>query len=145
MWRAWRATPRQVLATIGVVALAITLLIVVTGISLELADQQDVETDEADYRIVPEEGSSLSAVVDVEGPRLGDVHERTNELESHEDVEHAMPVLVDVVRVRAPASDEPVYVLAIGVVPGNGGPPIAGIRSRSFVGSVAILEREWDW
>lgn len=132
LYRTWHTTPKQILATIGIVALAITLLLVVTGLSLELADEQDVETEEVDYRIVPEEGSSLSAVVDVEGPRLGDVHERTNEIESHESVEHATPVLVDVVRLRAPESDEPVYVLAVGVVPSDDGAPIAELETEAL-------------
>ena len=127
--RTWRTAPRQILAILAIVALAITLLLVVTGVSLELADDRGVETDGADYRIAPEEGSSLSAVIDVEGPRLGNAHERTAELESHENVERATPIYADVVRIRAPDSANPVYVLAIGVVPGDDGPTVAGIRT----------------
>ena len=130
--RTWRTAPRQILAILAIVALAITLLLVVTGISLELADDRGVETDGADYRIVPEEGSSLSAVIDVEGPRLGDVHERTVELESHGGVAHATPVFVDVVRLRAPDSDDPVAVVAIGVVPDDDGPTIAGLETSAL-------------
>jgi len=128
--RTWRTAPRQILAILAIVALAITLLLIVTGVSLELADDRGVETDDADYRIVPEGGSSLSAVIDVEGPQLGNVHERAAKLESHESVERATPIFVDAVRIRAPDSTEPVYVVAIGVVPGDDGPTVAGIETN---------------
>lgn len=119
---------RQFVATVAVLALAITSMLVVTGIAIELGDDPAVESD-ADLRIVPHGGATLSSVIDVEGARLSAVHDRSARIAARDDVAGATPVLVDVVRMRAPGSDEPAYVLAIGVVPDPDAPTVVGLST----------------
>lgn len=107
----------RVTFTVLVVAVAVALLVVVTGLSLGLASEAGVGAGDADFRVVPESGSTLSSVVAVRDPALGDAHQRARELAALDGVRTATPVLVGVVRLRAPASEAPKYVLGIGVVP----------------------------
>ncbi|WP_255170939.1 ABC transporter permease [Natrononativus amylolyticus] len=134
LWRTRRTEARQTLATVGVVALAVTLLLVVTGVSIALADDPGIESADADYLVLPEDGASLSTVVDVDGPRLGNVHDRTADLEAREDVTSATPVLVDVIRVQTPDSDGPIFALAVGVVPDEEAPTVAGMEPGALEG-----------
>jgi len=130
--RTRRTASRQLLATLLLVALAITLMIIVSGVSLALADESAVDSEEADLRIVPPDHSSLTTVVEAEPPRMSDVHARTETIESHEQVSDATPVLLSRVRLRAPESGKPVAVLAIGVEPGPRSPTVAGLKPSSL-------------
>lgn len=127
--RSRHTASREFLSTLCLVALAIALLIVVSGISLTLADESTVESEAADLRVVPAEQSSLSPIVDAGQPRVHDVHARTAQISSHERVTAATPVLIEGVRLRAPDSSQPVEVLAIGVIPGPASPPVAGLAT----------------
>ncbi|QSW98242.1 ABC transporter permease [Haloterrigena alkaliphila] len=123
-----RQTPRRTAVTVGLVAITIAVLVIVTGIGVALADET-TSKDEADLRVVPHEGGTLSPVVGVEGPRLGDVHDRTATIDDREDVDYAMPVLVEVIEIRTRGSDDSTTVLAIGVVPREGSPPVGGVST----------------
>jgi len=97
--------------------------LLVTGVSLGLADEERVGTEEVDYRIVPEGGAN-SAVTAVEAPQLGGVHPVAERLRARPDVAYATPVLVEYVRVpvdsgNADTGDDSAVesVLMIGVVP----------------------------
>ena len=107
----------RVTFTVLVVAVAVALLVVVTGLSLGLASGAAVGAGNADFRVVPESGGTLSSVVAVGDPALGDAHGRAEELAAVDGVRRVTPVLVGVVRLRAPASEAPEYVLGVGVVP----------------------------
>lgn len=126
-----RTAPRQTAALVGVVALTIALLVIVTGIGVALAEDPSAEGD-ADLRVTPADGGTLSAVVDVEGPRLGTVHDRTAPIDARDDVDYATPVLVEVVQIRGPASDEPVTVVAFGIVPNDPAPTVAGVPTDAL-------------
>ncbi|MXV61826.1 ABC transporter permease [Natronorubrum sp. JWXQ-INN-674] len=114
----------------GLVAVTIALLVIVTGLSVALAD--DTTEDEADIRVVPEDGGTLSPVVEIEGPRLSDAHERTATIDDREDVDYAVPVLMEVVQAGTPDSDDPVNVLAVGIVPSEGSPPVGGVSTDAL-------------
>jgi len=73
--RATGTTAGRIASTVGAVALTIAFLLVVTGIALALADGGATSRDDADVRITPTEGSTLSSVDGVEGP---DSERRTN-------------------------------------------------------------------
>jgi putative ABC transport system permease protein len=107
-------------------------MIVVSGVSLALADESTVDSEEADLRVVPPDHSSLTAVVDAEPPRMSGVHDRAETIESHDQVTDATPVLLSRVRLRAPDSGQPVGVLAIGVEPGPKSPTVAGLSTSSL-------------
>ena len=117
---------------IGIVAFAIALLVVITGIGAGLATQSTVYGSGVDYWIVPESSTTLTTVVSVRGPQLGDVHDAHAEIERIDGVAGATPVLVDIVRMRAPASERPEYVLGIGIVPAGGDEEVAGISTAGF-------------
>lgn len=126
-----RRTPRQTAAMIGLVAITIALLVIVTGISVALADTAPTG-DEVDVRVHAGDGTTLSPVVAVEGPRLSDVHDRTATIDARNDVDYATPVLMEVLEVRTLEADEPTTVLAVGVVPHEESPPVAGVPTDSL-------------
>ncbi|MFC6716027.1 FtsX-like permease family protein [Natrialbaceae archaeon GCM10025810] len=123
-----RRRPGRIAVTVGLVAVTIALLVVVTGISVALAGGTTTN-DEVDLRVTPHDGGTLSPVVGVEGPRLDDVHERTATIDDRADVDYATPVLLEIVQVRTVDGGEPTNVLAVGVVPGEETPPVAGIST----------------
>ncbi|ELY61138.1 hypothetical protein C493_03430, partial [Natronolimnohabitans innermongolicus JCM 12255] len=126
-----RTAPRQTAALVSIVALTVALLLVVTGIGVALADDPSGTTD-ADFRVAPAEGGSLSSVVEVEGPRLDDVHDRTADVRQHDDVEYATPVLAEPVEMRTTDGDDTVVVLALGVVADDPAPTVAGISTDAL-------------
>ncbi|QRV15809.1 ABC transporter permease [Haloterrigena salifodinae] len=122
-----RRTPRRTAVTVGLVAITIALLVTVTGISVALAGDTTADDNEADLRVVPHEGGTFSPVVGVEGPRLSDVHDRTETIDNRADVDYATPVLMEVVQARSPEGEESVNVMAVGVVPRESSPPVGGV------------------
>lgn len=116
---------RRVGVSVGGVALAVALTIVVTGVAVGLSSQGTVGSDDVDYWIVPEEGTASTMVVSTGGPQFGRVHETTDRLTADPDVSYATPVLVELVQLsNGRGSDE--YVLLIGVV-AQPGISIAGL------------------
>ncbi|MFP9191196.1 FtsX-like permease family protein [Natrialbaceae archaeon A-CW1-1] len=111
-----RRAPGRTLATVALVAITIAVLLTVTGIAVSLADDSPASTGTAMY-VTPEDGGTLSPVVDVKGPRLEGVHDRSEAIDAHPEVEYATPVLTEVVQVRTREATEPEVVLALGVVP----------------------------
>lgn len=128
--RAAREFPSRAALAIGIVAVAIALLVVVTGISLGLASQSTVHGSGVDYWIVPESESTLTTVVQQESPQLGDTHATSAEITRQDGVRYATPVLVEVVRMRGEHSDRPEFVLGIGIVPPPGEFEVAGVETR---------------
>ncbi|WP_276275047.1 FtsX-like permease family protein [Haladaptatus sp. QDMS2] len=127
------ASPQQVRLSVSSVAVAIALMLVVTGLSLGLVTDATVQSDDTDYWVVPDAGSGSSSVVSVDGPRFGDVHRVSAGLTTREDVTHATPVLVDVLRFPGEGDDaQPEYVLAVGVVPGEHHVTISGVSTRGL-------------
>lgn len=127
--RATTGTVNRVTLAIGIVALAVALLVVVTGISIGLATQSTVSGSDVQYWIVPESSTTLTTVVTVRGPQLGDVHDTSAEIERLDGVTGATPVLIDIVRMRAPGSEQPEYVLGVGIIPRRSGETVSGIST----------------
>ncbi|ADB60105.1 protein of unknown function DUF214 [Haloterrigena turkmenica DSM 5511] len=127
-----RRTPRRTAVTVGLVALTIALLVIVTGISVALAGDTAADDNAADLRVVPHEGGTFSPVVGVEGPRLSDVHDRTETIDDRDDVDYATPVLMEVVRARSPEGNGSVNVMAVGVVPRESSPPVGGVPTAAL-------------
>jgi putative ABC transport system permease protein len=104
---------RQTLISVLGIALPVAVLLLVASVSLGLAADPSAG-DEADYWVVPEGASS--AVMDVESAQLGSVHPTAARLTERDDIAHTSPMLIDFVQLEGP-NGEPVYVLAIGVIP----------------------------
>ena len=115
-----RIAPQRVLLSLLGVALAIGLMVAVTGISLGLASESVVQSDGVDYWIVPEQAGVESIAISTGGPRLGDVHATSREIASDPRVDYATPVLLELVPVRDATTGERKYVLAAGIVPEAG-------------------------
>ncbi len=111
-----RQVPKQTVVTVALIAVTIALLVIVTGIAAGIA-ADSADESEADVRIVPVGGGTLSSVIDVENARLGNVHETSATLDEREDVASATPVFVEALRIQVDGSDETETVLAMGVVP----------------------------
>lgn len=113
------APHRVVLSVLGV-ALAIGLMISVTGVSLGLASQAVVESEDVDYWIVPEGSGAEPVVVSSGGVKLGNVHAVSRQIAQDDRVAHATPVLVTLLPVQDAVTGERTYVLTVGVVPAPG-------------------------
>lgn len=118
--RARIAHQRVAVSVLGV-ALAVGLMVAVTGIALGLASQTVVQSEGVDYWVVPEDATVQSIAVSTGGVQLGDVHATAARLSADERVDYATPVLLELVPLRHAATGERVYVLAAGIVPRGGG------------------------
>jgi ABC-type antimicrobial peptide transport system, permease component len=106
-----------VLLSVLGVALAIGLMVSVTGIALGLASQSVVESDDVDYWIVPEDSSSESLVAAPGGVKLGEVHTTTRQIWQDDRVRFATPVLIKVLPINDATTGEKTYLLTVGVIP----------------------------
>jgi len=112
--------------SIGGVALAVALMIIVTGIGLGLAADSTIQSNSVDYWILQADAAS-STVVGTGRPAFGNAHAHTDRLRTLNGVNDATPVLVQVIQMRAPTTDAPQYVLALGIIPTENTGPIAGV------------------
>ncbi|WP_226010845.1 FtsX-like permease family protein [Halomicrobium salinisoli] len=122
---------RQTLLSVLGVALAVTLVLSVTSVSLGLASQGEVRTEAADFWVVPAENQG-SAIVGVEGTRFGQVHPVAERLNARDDVAHATPVLSDITRVRTGDGGEPTQVFVVGVIPSAEGGSVVGLPTDAL-------------
>lgn len=111
------AAPGRMTVCILGVAVAVALLVVVTGISLGLANSTTVESEDIDYWIVPDEAGSGSVPLEAEGARLSQVHEVTADLRRDDRIDYASPVVLQPLQLRNPATGDQEYVIAVGVIP----------------------------
>jgi len=112
-----RIAPQRVLLSLLGVALAIGLMVAVSGVSLGLASESVIESEGVDYWIVPEQSDVESIAVSTGGLQLGDVHATSADIASDDRVRYATPVLLELVPVRDRTTGERTYVLAAGIVP----------------------------
>ncbi|WP_311173108.1 ABC transporter permease [Halobellus ordinarius] len=131
--KAKSGSSRRLLLSLTGVAVAIMLMITVSGVALGLASQSAVQSEDVDYWVVPEGGSLNTIAVSTEGPQLGATHGLTERLQRDERVRYATPVLMQVVPVESPSGDAPEYILFVGVIaPEDTTPTIAGLSTASL-------------
>lgn len=111
------AAPGRMSVCIAGVAVAVALLVVVTGLSLGLASSTTVESGDIDYWIVPDEGGSGSVPLESEGARLSQVHTVTADLNRDDRIEYASPVVLQPLQLENPSTGASEYVIAVGVIP----------------------------
>ncbi|MFC7135293.1 MULTISPECIES: ABC transporter permease [Salinibaculum] len=111
-----RVAPQRVVLTVLGVGLAVGLMVAVTGVSLGLASQSVVESDDVQYWILPENANVQSVAVSTDGLQLGDVHATSQEISTDSRVEYSLPVLLELLPVRDQETGERTYILAMGVV-----------------------------
>ena len=111
------AAPGRMSVCIAGVAVAVALLVVVTGLSIGLANSSTVESEDIDYWIVPDDDGAGSVPLQSEGARLSQVHTVTAELNRDERVAYASPVVLQPLRLENPTTGDSEYVIAVGVIP----------------------------
>lgn len=132
LWQqATRTTTGRIAATTAAVAVTIAFLLVVTGIALGLAEAGVATETDADARIEPGEGETLSSVDGVEGARLGAANERAERIRSRDGVDHATPMLAETVRLETADGDSEL-VLLVGVVPDEESRTVAGLPTGAL-------------
>ncbi|TYL36720.1 ABC transporter permease [Natronococcus pandeyae] len=130
--RAQTVTARgRTIATVCIVALTVANLLLVTGVALALADDEPVAHD-AELRVVPDDSGVHGTATGVEGPRLGESHDRAATIAEHDGVTHATPVLTEPVRIEHPETGHDQYLLLVGVVPGPEPTTIAGLSTDTM-------------
>jgi putative ABC transport system permease protein len=95
-------------------------MVAVTGVSLGLASQSVIQSDDVDYWVIPEQASVETLAVSTGGTRLGNVHSTSREIERDDRVSYATPVLLELLPVRDGDTGERVYILAAGIIPSPG-------------------------
>jgi len=111
-----RTSSAQITLSVVGVALAVGLVVSVCGISLGLASESVVASEETDYWIVPEAANVQSLAVPTGSVKLGDVHDASAHIATDERVEYAVPVSLELFPVEDAVTGERTYVLAVGVV-----------------------------
>jgi putative ABC transport system permease protein len=115
--KAFVTESRRVALSVSGVAIAIALMLIVTGVALGLSSQTTVGSDSVDYWITPEAGSTSTMVVSTNGPQFGAVHPTTERLTRNPKVGYATPVLMHAMTMHTPGGkDQQEYVVIIGVV-----------------------------
>ncbi|SNZ04868.1 putative ABC transport system permease protein [Natronoarchaeum philippinense] len=133
LWKQATATRTgRIAATTAAVGTTIAVLLIVTGVALSLAEAGVVSSSDADVRIVPTEGETLTGVSGVEPARLGATNERARQLQSADGVDHASPVLVEPVRLAETGGNASALVLLVGVVPDENGRSVAGLSTAAL-------------
>lgn len=124
-----RGEGKQLAMSILGVAVAIMVMVTVGGVALGLASQSAIQGEDIDYWIVPEDRTASSIAVSVEGTQLGGTHAVVARLNQKPHVDYATPVLLRVVKLRAPTSNTSEYVIAAGVIPEGTGREILGVST----------------
>lgn len=127
-----RLRSRSIWLSVSGVALPVALMILVTSVSLGLATQSTVQSENVDYWITPEKASTSTKAVAVGSSSLGNVHAATATIRRHDRVAGATPVLLQLLRVTAPATNTTEYVLALGVIPSRGIDEVSGVSVRGL-------------
>lgn len=117
---------RRVLLSVTGVALAVALLVVVSGISLGLASSNTVYGSGVDYWIVPESASASTMAIDVGSAQLGAAHPTSERIAGIDGVDAVTPVRTSLVRLQAGNASE--YVVLLGVLP-QSGVSVAGLST----------------
>jgi len=115
-----RSSPQRVILSVLGVALAVALVVAVTGVALGLTAESVVQNDDTDFWVVPEQSTAESVAVSSGGVKLGDVHAVSERIERDERVDYATPVALSVVPVTDRTTGETEYVLAAGIIPREG-------------------------
>ncbi|WP_435102682.1 FtsX-like permease family protein [Halarchaeum sp. P4] len=120
---------RRVLLSVTGVALAIALLVVVSGISLGLASSNTVYGSGVDYWVVPESASASTMAIDVGSAQFGAVHPTAERIAGIDGVSSATPVRTSLVRLQSGNTSE--YVVLLGVIP-QAGVSVAGLSTGNL-------------
>jgi putative ABC transport system permease protein len=113
--RATKTAPGRTWLSVGGVALAVGLMVVVAGIGVGIATQSTVYGDNVDYWITPESDGGSSVLVNTDGPRFGSVHPTTANLSERDSIAYSSPILTQPMRVKT-VNGSAENVLAIGIV-----------------------------
>lgn len=122
---------RRIALSVSGVAIAIALMLIVTGVALGLSSQTTVGGDSVDYWITPEAGSTSTMVVSTNAPQFGAVHPTTAHLTAQQEVAYATPVLMKALWMETPENRAGEYVVVVGVV-AHSDVQVAGLSAGSL-------------
>lgn len=125
-------TPGRTVVCLVGVAMAIALLVVVTGLSLGLADSTTVQSSDVNYWIVPEADATGTTPLAIEGAQLGGVHDVSASLAADDRISYVTPVAIQPLRLDRPATGDREWVLALGIIPTDSGYTLAGMETGSL-------------
>ena len=129
--RAFETAPKRTWMSVVGVAMAIAMLVSVTGLAVGMAAPMTGSGATDEYWIVPETDADSSPLVAAENPEFGQAHAANEQLLEREGVEASTPLLMEVVRVET-ESGAAEYVIAVGVIPGASGGSVAGLSTGAM-------------
>ena len=121
----------RIAMSVGGVAVAIALLLVVSGVAVGLAMEGTVHGEDANYVLMPAPTAGESVIAAPDNAPFGGAHQGTGALLEHDGVSAATPVLVDLERLETPTGDGS-YLLVVGVIPEHAPGTVAGLPTDSF-------------
>ncbi|WP_241434404.1 FtsX-like permease family protein [Natronorubrum tibetense] len=124
------APKRTWMSVIGV-AMAIALLVSVTGLAVGIASPMTGAGSDSEYWIVPESESDSSALVAAGDPQFGSVHTANDRLLEYEHVESSTPLLMQVVQIESDSGASE-YVVALGVIPDSASESVMGLSTAAM-------------
>ncbi len=113
------------------VAMAVALLLIVTGLAIGIAAPATGAGNAGDYWIVSETSGDSSPLVATGDPQFGGVHGANERIRGNDDVRTSTPLLVDVLRLETDAGTTE-YVVAIGVVADADGQTVMGLSTDAM-------------
>ena len=132
---------RIILSILGV-SIAISLLLVVSGLALGLAMGATVMGDDVNYVIVPSAASGgESAIAAPDNPQFGAAHDGLDAILASESVERATPVLFYLSSIERHGEVD--YLLVIGIVPDHAPSSVAGLPTDHFSSGITRGTDEW--
>jgi putative ABC transport system permease protein len=125
-------TPGRTLTSVAGVAIAVTVLVVVTGLALGLVSAGTVASEDVDYWIVPDEQGVGNTPLAYEGASLGAVHSTADSIRQIDGVTYATPVAIRPLQLTPPNSSDRTYVLALGIVADEGNREVANLDTGAL-------------
>lgn len=125
-------TPGRTVVCLLGVSIAIGVLVVVSGLSLGLAQTSTVESDDVNYWVVPEQEGTGTTPLAYEGAKLGSVHDISSTFSADERVSYATPVAIQPLRIDNPSTGEQMWVIALGIIPAEGSPTVGGMETAAL-------------
>ncbi|WP_246988400.1 ABC transporter permease [Halorientalis marina] len=127
-----QTSPQRLLLSVLGVAVAVGLMIAVTGVSLGLASESVIQSEGVDYWIVPEKSTVSTVAVSSGSVQLGAAHSISDRLERDERVDHVTPVSLELVPVTDRVTGDREYILAAGIIPAADAPVFSGMSTRGL-------------
>lgn len=129
--QALETAPKRTWMSVVGVAMAIALLVSVTGLAIGIASPMAGAGGDNEYWIVPETSGESSPLVAADEPQFGSAHAANERLLEHDHVETSTPLLMQVVLIESD-SGATEYVVALGVIPDSASESVMGLPTAAM-------------